>query len=130
MDETNLFTGIEHVAIASKDPKALAKWYCDTLGFRIAYKSSRSLTTFVKLRESLLEIIEASNAERVVHEEKDPGLRHIAINVTDIHEAYENLKSKGVPLRSEPAEKDGVWTLFFRDPEDNLLHLIKRSKSL
>ena len=125
-----MFHGIEHVAIASKDPKGLAKWYCNTLGFKIVYESSKSLTTFVKLGESLIEMIEAGKVDRAAQGDRDPGLRHVAISVSDIQRAYENLKSKGVPLASEPTEKGGVSTVFFRDPDDNLLHLIQRSKSL
>jgi len=130
MTETNLFSGIEHVTIAAKDPKALAKWYCNTFGFKIAYESQRSLTTYVRLGGSFIEIIEAGSVERVPHGERDPGLRHMALSVIDIHKAYENLKTKGVICKSEPQEKAGVWTAFLEDPEHNLLHLIQRSKPL
>jgi catechol 2,3-dioxygenase-like lactoylglutathione lyase family enzyme len=130
MMATNLFNGIEHVTIAAKDPKALARWYCSTFGFKIAYESTRSLTTYVRLGESLLEIIEAGDVERVSHGERDPGFRHIAISVTDIHKAYDNLRTSGVAFKSEPREKEGLWTAFLEDPENNLLHLIQRSKPL
>jgi catechol 2,3-dioxygenase-like lactoylglutathione lyase family enzyme len=100
MTETNLFNGIEHVTIAVKDPKALARWYCSTFGFKIAYESTRSLTTNVKLGESLLEIIEAGDVDRVSYGERDPSFRHIAISVTDIHKAYEDLSSRGVAFKS------------------------------
>jgi hypothetical protein len=43
MIETNLFNGIERVTIAGRDPKGLARWYCNTFGFKIAYESTRSL---------------------------------------------------------------------------------------
>ena len=126
----NLFNGIEHVTIAAKDPKALASWYCSTFCFKIAYESARSLTTYVRLGGSLVEIIEAGDVERVSHGERDPGLRHVAISVTDIHKAYEDLKTRGVAFKSEPREKEGVWTAFLEDPERNLLHLIQRSRPL
>jgi len=88
------------------------------------------MTTYVRLGGSLIEIIEAGNVERVSHGERDPGLRHVAISVTDIRKAYENLSSRGVAFKSEPREKEGVWTAFLEDPEHNLLHLIERSKAL
>jgi catechol 2,3-dioxygenase-like lactoylglutathione lyase family enzyme len=130
MMKTNLFNGIEHVTIAAKDPKALARWYCNTFGFKIAYESTRSPTTYVRLGGSLLEIIEAGDVERVSHGERDPGFRHIAISVTDIHRAYETLRTSGVAFKSEPRDKEGLWTAFLEDPEHNLLHLIQRSKPL
>jgi len=130
MTETNLFTGIEHVTIAAKDPKALAKWYCSTFGFKIVYESTKSLTTYVRLGASLIEIIEAVNIERLSQGERDPGLRHMAISVTDIRKAYDVLRTKGVEFKSEPREKEGLWTVFLEDPEHNLLHLIQRPKPL
>lgn len=130
MTETNLFNGIEHVTIAAKDPKHLATWYCNTFGFKTAYESTRSLTTYVRLGEDLIEIIEAAKIEKPVQGERDPGFRHIAISVWDVNRAYESLKTRGVDFKSEPREKDGVWTVFLEDPEHNLLHLIQRSKPL
>jgi catechol 2,3-dioxygenase-like lactoylglutathione lyase family enzyme len=130
MTETNLFNGIEHVTIAAKDPKGLARWYCSTFGFKVAYESSRSLTTYVKLDKSLLEIVEAGDADRVSQGERDPGFRHMAISVTDINKAYKNLSSREVAFKSEPREREGVWTAFLEDPEHNLLHLIQRSRPL
>jgi len=128
--ETELFNGIEHVTIAAKDPKGLARWYCSTFGFKIAYESTRSLTTYVRLGGSLLEIIEAVDVDRVSQGERDPGFRHMAISVTDMNKAYKNLSSRGVAFRSEPREKEGLWTAFLEDPEHNLLHLIQRSRPL
>jgi catechol 2,3-dioxygenase-like lactoylglutathione lyase family enzyme len=130
MMETELFNGIEHVTIAAKDPKGLARWYCSTFGFKIAYESTRSLTTYVRLGGSLLEIIEAVDVDRVSQGERDPGFRHMAISVTDMNKAYKNLSSRGVAFRSEPREKEGLWTAFLEDPEHNLLHLIQRSRPL
>jgi catechol 2,3-dioxygenase-like lactoylglutathione lyase family enzyme len=130
MTQTNLFSGIEHVTIAAKDPKGLAKWYCNTFGSEIAYESKRSLTTYVRLGRSLIEIIEAGSIERTPHGEKDPGFRHIAISVADIQSAFQHLRSEGVVFKSEPQEKDGVWTVFLEDKEANLLHLIQRTKPL
>jgi catechol 2,3-dioxygenase-like lactoylglutathione lyase family enzyme len=118
------------VTIAAKDPKALARWYCSTFGFKIAYESARSLTTYVRLGGSLLEIIEAGDVQRVSHGERDPGLRHMAISVANIHRAYEVLKTQSVGFKSEPREKEGLWTVFLEDPEHNLLHLIQRPKPL
>ena len=81
----------------------------------------------MKLGGSLIETIEAGKVERVPHEERDPGLGHLAISVADIHKAYEHLTRKAVTCKSEPKDKEGIWTTFLEDPEHNLLHLIQRS---
>jgi len=43
-----MVSGIEHTAIASPDPRRLAQWYVEHLGFVINYQSASSSTTFVK----------------------------------------------------------------------------------
>ena len=99
MTETNLFNGIEHVTIAAKDPKGLARWYCSTFSFKIAYESTKSLTTYVKLGESLLEISKPEMPTGYPTARGNPGFRHMAISVTDINKAYKNLSSRGGRLQ-------------------------------
>ena len=62
----------------------------------------------MRLGESLLEIIEAGDADRVSRGERDSGFRHMAISVTDINKAYKNMSSRGVAFKSEPREKEDV----------------------
>jgi catechol 2,3-dioxygenase-like lactoylglutathione lyase family enzyme len=123
-----MIKGIEHAAIASPDPAQLAGWYVDTLGFTINYQSAR--TTFVKAPDgSMIEIITAEG-ERAPQTAKHPGLRHLALAVDDFEATYQALKDKGVGLHGEPQDSKGVKTVFFSDPEGNLLHLIQRQTPL
>ncbi len=123
-----MIAGIEHVAIASADPQKLAQWYVDTLEFAVVHISGR--TVFVKAQnDSMLEIIPAEG-ERGPQALKDPGLRHLAIAVSDFDAAYAQLKSKAVGFISEPANSNGTKTAFFTDPEGNYLHLIQRPAPL
>jgi len=120
--------GIEHVAIASPDPRKLAQWYVETLGFVINYDSGR--TVFVKAPNgSMFEII-TSEGTRVPQTLKDPGLRHVALTVGDFEAAYEKIKAAGVRFVSEPLDSKGVKVVFFEDPEGNYLHLLKRETPL
>ena len=122
--------GIEHTAIASSDPHKLAHWYVDHLGFVINYTSSRSKTCFVKAPNgSMIEIIEANQEPHPGQDMKAPGLRHLAIAVTDFDTVYEGLKAKGVKFLSEPAA-GATKTVFFTDGDGNILHLIERDKPL
>jgi len=123
-----MIRGIEHVAIASPQPAELAQWYVDKLGFRICYQSAT--TTMVAAPDgSMIEITTAAG-ERVPQDEKQPGLRHIALLVDDFEATYQELLARGVQFRGEPVEKKGVRTVFFADPEGNLLHLIQRAEPL
>jgi glyoxylase I family protein len=123
-----MYVGIEHTAIASAEPQKLAQWYVDTLGFAVVYNSGR--TVFVKAPNgSMIEIISAEGT-RSPQTLKYPGLRHLAIAVSDFEAAYEQLKSKAVSFISEPADSSGTRTVFFTDPEGNYLHLIQRPAPL
>jgi catechol 2,3-dioxygenase-like lactoylglutathione lyase family enzyme len=125
-----MFQGLEHAAIATPDPEKLAKWYVETLGFTVNYFSATSKTTFVKAPNgSMFEII-ASQGERQAASMKTPGLRHFAITTTDFPAACAALKEKGVAFLTEPDTKKGVSTVFFTDPDGNILHLIQREKPL
>jgi glyoxylase I family protein len=122
--------GIEHTAIASPDTDRLAHWYVDALGFTINYQSASSGTYFVKAPNgSMLEIIR-SDGDRAAQTMKSPGIRHLALTVTDFEGALDRLKQNEVAFLSEPANAKGVRTVFFTDPDGNILHLIQREQPL
>ncbi len=123
-----MFTGIEHFAIASPNPRRLAEWYEGTLDFEISYEYAGNY--FVESQNgALIEIIPAEG-ERAASEVRSPGMRHIAIAVHDFEGAQSRLASQGVKFEGEPYENQGNRLLFFKDPDGNLLHLIHREKPL
>ncbi len=123
-----MFTGIEHFAIASPNPKRLAEWYAATLDFEISYEYAGNY--FVEARDgALIEIIPAEG-ERAESGVRSPGMRHIAIAVEDFEGAQRQLASQGVKFEGKPFENQGNRLLFFKDPDGNLLHLIRREKPL
>jgi glyoxylase I family protein len=123
------FDGVEHVAIASPSPPALAQWYVDHLAFRIIYEDSGNY--FIKAPNgAVLEIIGAQG-DRIESKMFDHGLRHVAITVKDFDAAYSSLLSSNVRFLGEPyATPQGNRLVFFSDCEGNILHLIQRAHSL
>ncbi|QOY85516.1 VOC family protein [Paludibaculum fermentans] len=123
-----MILGIEHTAIASPDPAALAQWYVDTLGFVINYRGSTAF--FVKAPNgTMIEIIPAEG-DRGGNTLKTPGLRHLALTVGDFEAALAELRAKNVHFLSEPSESKGNKVVFFTDPEGNILHLLYRATPL
>jgi catechol 2,3-dioxygenase-like lactoylglutathione lyase family enzyme len=58
-----------------------------------------------------------------------PGLRHLALRVSDFDEAYRRLKNLGVKFLFEPiAALGGGKIVSFRDPEGNELQIVQRNK--
>jgi glyoxylase I family protein len=123
-----MFTGIEHFAIASPNPKRLAEWYVSTLSFRINHEYNGNY--FVKAPNgAVIEIIPAQG-EGGPNTLKTPGMRHIAIAVDSFEQAYGELRSKGVMFTGEPYENSGNRLVFFADADGNHVHLIERASPL
>jgi len=123
-----MFAGIEHTAIASPNPKRLAEWYVDTLGFRINFEYDGNY--FVKAPNGAqLEIIPAEGAAPAP-KLKDPGIRHFAIAVEDFDAALAELRRRDVAFLGQPFENQGNRLVFFVDADGNILHLIQRQRPL
>jgi len=123
-----MFKGVEHTAIASPNPKKLAQWYVDHLEFHINFEYDGNY--FVKAANgTVLEII-PSEGERGGTKMKDPGIRHIAIQVDDFEAAREHLQRAGVKFLAEPTGSQGNRIVFFADGDGNFLHLIHRQRPL
>jgi glyoxylase I family protein len=123
-----MFKGLEHTAIASPNPKKLAEWYAENLEFRINFEYAGNY--FVRAANgSMLEII-PSEGDRGSNKMKDPGIRHLAIDVEDFDKAHEILRGKNVQFLTDVMENQGNKLLFFSDPDGNILHLISRPKPL
>ena len=124
-----MFLGLEHTAIASTDPPALAQWYVDNLGFYINFSYEGNY--FVKAPNGcVLEIISSKGEPRQAQAMTTPGLRHMAILVEDFDAAYQHLLTTGVKFINEPYMVGTNRLVFFTDPEGNLIHLIKRASPL
>jgi len=127
-----MFQGLEHTAISSPNPQKLAEWYVEHLGFHINFTYSGNY--FVKAANgTMLEIIPAERplaTPQTTANNKDGGIRHLAIANDDFDGAYALLKSQGVTFCGEPFETQGNRLVFFNDLDGNLLHLIQREKPL
>jgi glyoxylase I family protein len=123
-----MFKGLEHTAIASPVPQKLAQWYVDNLEFVINYNYEGNY--FVRAKNgAMLEII-PSEGDRAPQKMKDPGIRHLAIQVDDFDAAHTKLKAQGVRFLGEPFNVQANRLVFFADGDGNILHLIYRPQPL
>jgi len=126
-----MVTGIEHTAIATPDPMKLARWYVDHLGFVINWQPPNTTTVFVKAPDgSMLELIESPAPLAGVPAMREPGLRHLAIAVSDFDAMYRRLELAGVKFLSAPEKVHGNSLVFFTDCDGNILHLLHRETPL
>jgi len=123
-----MFKGLEHTAIASPNPRQLAEWYVDVLGFRINHTYDGNY--FIRAANGTMIEIIPSEGERKPEKMKDPGIRHMAIDVDDFDAGHEELKRRGVHFYTDPINIQGNRLLFFADLDGNILHLIARPQPL
>ena len=125
-----MIKGIEHIAIFAKDTKALSDWYVKTFEGEIVYDNGKG-TYFVAFADkSMIEFCKSADENTPTGLEV-PGIRHIALTSTEFDKDVERIKAAGVEILKDAVVTDkGIGTLFFRDPEGNILHLISRPKPL
>jgi len=122
-----MYNGIEHTAIATPGPEALAQWYVDNLEFEIVHRYEGNV--FVRANDgSMLEII-PSEGDPVDAKFKTPGIRHFAIKVDDFDAGVTDLEGKGIEIFTK-VNASGNRLAFFHDPEGNIVHLIHREVKL
>lgn len=125
-----MITGIEHVAIFAKDTKKLSDWYVEMFDGKIVYDNGKG-TYFVAFSDkSMIEFCTAST-ENVATDLEIGGIRHIALAVDDFDGAVAKVKAADVEiLKDATVAANGIGTMFFRDPEGNILHFIARPTPL
>lgn len=122
--------GIEHIGIFSKDTDALKDWYIKMFGWKVVYDNGKG-TYFLKADDGgMIEFVK-SDIDGGSHDMKATGLRHIAISVDNFNELAQKLKDADVKVLTEPeVNAKGIGTMFFEDPDGNVLHLINRPMPL
>lgn len=119
----------EHFGLPSRDPAALKTWYERVLGAKLIFENGQTPPAFfVELPGGLMiEFYEGDFALRETADNALNGWRHLALRVDSIEGAKAELEKRGV-IFSEPVKPAGGGgrVLFFKDAENNLLHLVER----
>ena len=127
-----MFTGFEHTAIVAHDSKALAKWYIGMFGLHVVWDNGKEPPTYLLKAPdgSVIEVLPAAGGERIDYDQTQPGLRHLALTVTDFDAALGYLREQGIDQFFDSRQSEEDRLIFFRDPEGNILHLIWRATPL
>lgn len=122
--------GIEHIGIFAKDTEALRDWYAEMFGWKTVYDNGKG-TYFLKADDGVMIEFVKSDIDGGSQDMKATGLRHIAISVDNFDELVEKLKCAEVKVLTEASvNSKGIGTIFFEDPDGNVLHLISRPQPL
>lgn len=115
--------GIDHIHIDVDSPEGMAN-YLVQVGFTLVRKTTHAggaVEVRVPGSDTILELTPTANPKKP----RKKGLRHIALRVDDIDEAYRDLLSKGFLFRDEPHDSDdsGRRVVNLTDPEGGTLQL-------
>lgn len=123
----DVFTGIDHPAIAAADVESLAKWYCATLGYRIFAKTDRPVYIIAAPDGTFIEIMPKDGTERPARTVNTPGWSHLALRVSDMDAAVAALDECGAVWAGPEFEAVGGGRIRnFADPEGNILQIVRR----
>lgn len=120
---------IEHLGLPARNPMELREWYERCLGAQLVFDNGQTPPAyFLKLPGGLLlEIYQAGSSAKETAVNSVAGWRHLALQVGSLAKTRAELESRGVVF-TDPVKPAGGGgrVLFFRDLEDNLLHLVER----
>ena len=115
---------IGQIAINVQEPQRATAFYRDTLGMKHLF-SAGDLSFFdcggIRLMLTAPEKEEFRRSGSILY-----------FRVADVHQAYQDLKERGVRFEDEPhliarMETHDLWMTFFRDSENNLLSLMSEA---
>lgn len=117
---------IEHIGIAVRDLEQSNALFTKLFGSppykEEAVESEAVRTSFFKLGDSKVELLEATAETSAIHkfiEKKGEGIHHIAFEVADIYAEMERMKAEGFTvLNPEPKHGADNKLIFFLHPRD------------
>ena len=99
---------INHIGIAVNSIEDALKLYTDALGLKVEdieiVEAQKVRTAIIPVGESKIELLESTDPEGVIAkyiEKKGEGLHHLALEVSDIQQALDTLREKGIQLIDE-----------------------------
>lgn len=120
---------VEHLGLAARNPAALKDWYVKNLDAKVVFDNGQTPPAFFLALPGglMLEIYRSDLTLEETGINSLAGWRHLALQVASLETAKADLEAKGVSF-TEPVKPAGGGgrVLFFRDAEENLLHLVER----
>lgn len=139
-----MIRGIHHVAVHVHDLEKMIRFYRDAFGFSlvgepfswdndefidriVAVNNSSAKGAMLKAGTCYMELFQyrkpaPNNAKGL--DPFDKGYTHFCVDVTDIYQEFERLKTLGMTFSEpEPINVGHVITIYGRDPEGNLIEI-------
>ena len=120
-----MITKIDHIGIAVNSIEEAMKLYTNVLGLEVSQietvAEQKVRTAIIPVGESTIELLESTSPEGTLAkfiEKRGEGIHHLALGVSNIEQALETLKEKGIPLIDEKPRKGvGNTRIAFLHPQ-------------
>lgn len=125
----DVFTGIDHPAVAAQDVETLTQWYCDVLGYKVIAKTDKPVFIIEAPDGTYIEMMPKDETPRPERTICTPGWSHLALRVNDMDAAMAALDKHGVAWTGPEFEAAGGGRIrTFTDPDGNVLQIVQRIK--
>jgi len=123
----NVFTGIDHLALAADDVVSLTQWYCDVLGYEVLFKTDKPVFIIKAPDGTYLEMMPKDETLRPQRTINTPGWSHVALRVSDMDVAMAALDKFNVVWMGAEFEAAGGGRIRnLTDPEGNMIQIVQR----
>ena len=114
---------LQHVALNVDDLEACERFYCDTLGMRVAWRPDDQ-NVYLTNQSDNLALHRASGGPGSVQQRLD-HIGFALLEQSDVDAWYRFLLARGVSIVSPPrTHRDGTRSLYCQDPDGNIVQLL------
>jgi len=117
-----------HIAIYTRDLERLEAFYTQTLGFPVVRRWDSAGIVFVDGGGLWIELTRQDAPDDGTQPralDQGVGINHLALQVDDIDQSFQQLAGIGVRVLAAPADYRNVRVAFLADPDGNVLELIE-----
>ena len=122
---------VEHIAFNVEDPAAMADWYCEHLGMKIAMQAGAAYFLSDETGHGILELYNNPPDEVPNYGSMHPLLLHVAFQSTDLEGDRARLIAAGAtPTGPELPEGEQYGIVFVKDPWGFTVQFVRREKEI
>ena len=123
-----MFKRIDHVEIVPRDAETAIAFYVKILGFKIRNRVAVKMpplreVIYLELGDTVIEIIAVDGPKPKSEAPWQIGCRGFALEVDDMAQAVNFLKSKGIAIALEPVDLGDSLRGEIRDPDGLMIEL-------
>lgn len=119
-----MIKGIAHICFIVRDLEATIKFYCDILGFNLAFdyvdEQGKLIGAYLHTGDrNFIELFERTPSPKA----EKQAYQHLSLEVDNMEKTVAHLKSRGIEVTEIGRGGENSWIARFADPEGNKIEL-------